>query len=774
MNIIDAGQFGRIDYDTVTTDSRAVHAPARTVFAAIRTGVNDGHRYIPGLIDRGVRTFIVEHVPEGLEDSDASFFVVDSVSDTLRALAAASLDGIAHGVMITGSRGKTKIKELIYTALLAVKPVWRSPRSWNSAIGVPLALLNRPRQAAPASVITEIGIDGPGQAEKYRWLAPSHKIGVLTPMNGEHDEAFGGDHRRKLLEKIELVKDCRTIVYADDDPELNALLVELQHQRPSLRLVPVAPDYHAIANAVIAQMGLDVDTARIPLVETRRSIRTVSYGNTLVRDNFTHDLRTLQDSLDFLRRNSTPAKESVLVLDDLLHAPGCDTAALYRSAIELAKGFGVKKIIAVSPEMRAAGIADDIVEYVEADDAFLNRCQNGEAFRNRLILLFGDPRGVIGAIDSALEQADHDTTLDIDLDALIHNYNLYRRMLPAGTGMVGMVKASAYGTGATEVGKALQSIGAACLAVAVVDEGVELREAGIDMVIMVLNPVTNRYPALFGHRLQPAVFSLDELDRLIAEATAAGVKDYPVHIKLDTGMHRVGFLPEHIDGIVARLSATDRVRIASVFSHLATADCLDMDSYTRGQIECFYSMTAELKEKMGYGFRRHILNTAGMMRFADCGPYEMARLGIGLYGISPYTSDSPLALKPVASLSTHIISLKHWPAGTPIGYGCRGVTERDSIIATIPVGYADGINRHFGRGNASFIVKGTACPTIGNICMDLCMVDVTDAPGVAVGDKVEIFGRENPIERLAEVLDTIPYEILTSVSPRVRRTYYRH
>lgn len=776
MNTIDAEQFGKISYKTITTDSRAVFSPADTVFAAIRTDVNDGHKYIPSLIAMGVSTFIVEEIPAEAQSSDASFYVVASVPDTLRSLAAASLDGIRQGVIITGSRGKTKVKELIYRALLPLTEVYRSPRSWNSAIGVPLALLNRPRRDAPTTIITEIGIDGPGQAANYEWLVPSHKTGILTPMNEEHDEAFGGNHTCKLRQKVELVKNCRVIVYADTDPELNRLLEELHNEHPDIKLVPTPPCYHAIADAALAQMGYCAATTGISIVETRRSIRTVSYDNTLVRDNFSHDLRSLQDSLDFLRRNSTPAKESVLVLDNILHAPSTadKVRKIYCRAVEMAKGFGVKRIISISPEMNALGIDDDAVEHANVDEAFLNRCQNGDVLRNKQILLFGETGGSVEKIDLALEQADHDTTLAIDLDALVHNYNLYRRMLPAGTGMVGMVKASAYGTGAIEVGKTLQSIGAAYLAVAVVDEGVSLREAGIDMDIMVLNPVTNRYPALFGHRLQPAVFSLDELNRLIAEAEAAGVKDYPVHIKLDTGMHRVGFLAEHLDGIARCLADTNRVRIASVFSHLATADCLDKDSYTLHQIEQFYSLTEALREKIGYDFKRHILNTAGMMRFADCGPYEMARLGIGLYGISPYSSANPLPLRPVASLSTRIISLKHWPADTPIGYGCRGITERDSIIATIPVGYADGINRHFGRGHASFVVNGTKCPTIGNICMDLCMIDVTDAPEVAVGDKVEIFGPDKPIEELAQVLDTIPYEILTSVSPRVRRTYYRH
>lgn len=335
-----------------------------------------------------------------------------------------------------------------------------------------------------------------------------------------------------------------------------------------------------------------------------------------------------------------------------------------------------------------------------------------------------------------------------------------------------MVKASAYGMGAEEIGRALQSQGAAYLAVAVVDEAVALRDAGITMPVMVLNPITNRYHTLFSYNLEPAIFSPEELNRMLAEAKTEGVSGFPIHIKIDTGMHRVGFLENQIDYIAEVLQGQENVRVASVFTHLATADCLDMDEYTAGQIEAFQRIAGKLAYRLGYNPKRHYLNTAGMMRFADSGDYDMARLGIGLYGISPYAGPEAAFLKPVAAFRSRIISLKHWPAGTPIGYGCKGRTERDSIIATVPVGYADGVNRHLGNGGAGFVVRGVECPTIGNICMDLCMVDVTDAQGVSVGDSVEIFGSQMPVERLAERLGTIPYEILTSVSPRVRRTYF--
>ncbi len=327
--------------------------------------------------------------------------------------------------------------------------------------------------------------------------------------------------------------------------------------------------------------------------------------------------------------------------------------------------------------------------------------------------------------------------------------------------------------GAVEIGKALQNQGAAYLAVAVVDEGIALRDAGVSMPVMVLNPITNRHRSLFTHRLEPAVFSLGELSTLCSEAAMTGVKSYPIHIKIDTGMHRVGFLEQDIQHLAAEIKKQTQLRVASVFTHLATADCLDMDSYSLGQITAFNRAADSLETLLGYKIKRHYLNTAGMMRFADNGNYDMARLGIGLYGVSPYKTTEASHLQPVAALRTRIISIKHWPDDTPVGYGCKGRTKGDSIIATIPIGYADGINRHLGCGNASFIVNGTSCPTVGNICMDQCMIDVSAAPDPKVGDSVEVFGPSQPVEILAQALDTIPYEILTSVSPRVKRTYLK-
>lgn len=762
----------------LVTDSRSAVYPAQTVFAALKTAVGDGHKYIGELYERGVRTFLVETLPDTPKFPEAVFVVVKSVAESLALLAKERLSGYDGGIVVTGSIGKTKFKELLFSTLAKEFKVRRSPASWNSSIGVPQAVWKMTDGEMPRYIITEAGIDAPSQGDFLRSIiGESHKTGVITPVTDEHDGEFAS-HTDKIREKLKIVEDCNLIIYADTDPELRRELEALGESRGDLRLVAVRQAdeptvYHALVKAFLAATGNErLYDPLIPLVDSRREIQKGIYGNTLISDYFTPDLQSLSAALDFMRRQSGGMNASVLILGPLLTV-GEDVKTVYEKAFRIAADYGITKILCCSDE--CAGLEPDIPEGVEisissfSDSRILDEYHAGNLLRDSRILLFG----MSPQFSEALFGAGHDTVLEVNLDAIIHNYNLYRRKLPAGTGMVGMVKASAYGMGAVEVGRTLQSLGASYLAVAVVDEAIDLRNAGITMPIMVLNPVTNQSAALFAYSIEPAVFSIEELELLIETARREGVTDRPVHIKLDTGMHRVGFTESQLPALVERLRSQDSVRVASVFSHLATADCTDLDDYTRSQLESFYSMTRRIEEGLGYAFKRHILNTAGIMRFADCGPYEMARLGIGLYGVSPLGASENEGLKPVATFKSRIISLKTWPKGTPIGYGCRGITERECVIATIPAGYADGVNRFLGRGNASFTVKGIPCKTIGNICMDLCMIDVTDVPGVSVGDEVEIFGEETPVEVLAERLGTIPYELLTWVSPRVRRIYYR-
>ncbi|MDE6226131.1 MAG: alanine racemase, partial [Muribaculaceae bacterium] len=402
-------------------------------------------------------------------------------------------------------------------------------------------------------------------------------------------------------------------------------------------------------------------------------------------------------------------------------------------------------------------------------------------FSEEAILMKGAPRFGFGRINELLEARKHETVLEVNLDALIRNYNYFRAHLPEETGLVGMVKASGYGAGSYEIAKTLQDCGAAYLAVAVLDEGIELRRKGIRMPIMVMNPKVANYRAMFANRLEPEIYSMEMLKDVVRAAGKNGMEDYPIHLKLDTGMHRMGFIADELEDVATVLKGQKGVKVESVFSHLATADCLDMDDYTELQLKRFDDMTSTLARLLGnehieseerFPFNRHILNTAGILRYGMTKHYDMCRLGIGLYGANTLPEEIERPLSVVSTLRTVIIAVREWEAGETVGYSRKGVLKRKSRIATIPIGYADGMNRHFGNGNITVKVNGQDAPTVGNICMDACMIDVTGID-CKPGDTVEIFGQEAPLRRLADVLGTIPYEVLTSVSPRVKRIYYR-
>lgn len=743
-------------------DSRSLGRPEGVVFCALRSEGADGHRFLGDVYARGVREFIVEEVPEWAQSHpDARFVKVESVFGELECLASERRKAFGGTVIgITGSQGKTVVKEMLYQAMQG--QCWRSPRSWNSRLGVPMSLLEMPLDA-PAAIV-ECGIDRPGDmAAIERIVSPN--IGVITSITDEHSEGFES-RGQKIREKLLLFKNSHTIIYNATDHELDRIVKETY---PDRKLIAVnGADNDEINRKIVEAIVGKPVTHRLVAVKNRLDVHEGVNDCVMVYDGFTHDLRSLESSLDFMRRRSSPQRTATVIMSRLFNGAGD-----YTRLGQMLEAYGVTRLIGIGDEISDSlrfmppSVKSDAVAGV---DEFLENYDINR-FSSETILIFGDPQDGFGRIRAALESPRHDTVFEINLDSIVHNFNYYRSLLKPTTGLVGMVKASAYGTGALEVSRTLQAQGAAYLAVAVIDEGVELRRGGISLPIMVLNPVTTNYKALFTNNLEPSVFSLRELHTLVAEARKAGVKEFKAHIKLDTGMHRVGFVESEIDSLLEALAANPELRVASVFSHLATADCPDQTEYTQMQLDTFERVSSKIKAALPYEVKRHVLNTAGIMTHAAY-QYDMVRLGIGLYGVSPLEADHG-DLRTVATLKSTIISLKHWPAGTTIGYARRGVLTRESVIATVPIGYADGVDRHLSRGNASFIVRGVACPTEGNICMDQCMIDVTDVPGVAIGDEVEIFGTQQRVETLAEILDTIPYELLTSVSPRVKRIYYR-
>lgn len=794
------------------TDSRSLTYPSDTLFFALTTASGDGHRYIRSLYDSGVRNFVVSRLPDDVASmADANFLVAGSPVDALHRLAAhhRGLFG-ADVIAITGSRGKTTVKEWLNQLLLRDYVITRSPRSYNSQIGVPLSLWQIDRETELG--IFEAGISLPGEMSRLkRIINPS--IGIFTNIGPAHSSGFASIEE-KCKEKASLLDGCKCVVYNGDDPLIASSVAPaattiawsrtdpgailyisdicksesgasfVYDYRQTLRgkiSIPMNGD-HDIENAihclaVLLYLGVDAETigwrmAALTPVGTRLEVIDGVNGCLLVHDNYTSDFNSLAPALDFMKRRATADCRLTAIISDLMHERN-QSGSLYDDIAGLLRNAGVTRVIGIGPEMRMhAGSFGGNSSFYASTDEFLAGADVAD-FSNELILIKGAPDFGFTRICEFLEKRRHETVLEINLDAVVDNFNAFRSRIRPETGIACMIKASGYGAGSHELARTLQAQGATYLAVAVHDEGAELRRAGITMPILVLNPTVDNMQTIFADRLEPEIYSLDFLKALIREAKRYGVTDFPVHIKIDSGMHRLGFLKENLPELIGVLKSQTNLVPRSIFSHLCAADDPMEDDYTRLQFEyfdeCCDVLTAAFPDRR---ILRHILNSTGITRFPDH-QLDMVRLGIGLYGIKTIDDGSQDDLRPVSSLHTVIISIKKWPAGTTIGYNRRGVLHRDSVIATVPIGYADGINRHLGNGGTSMLVRGVRCPTVGNICMDACMIDVTDVPGVRTGDRVEIFGDGLPVDEIAETLGTIPYEILTSVSQRVKRVYYR-
>lgn len=794
------------------TDSRSLTYPSETLFFAIQTPTGDGHRYIGRLYERGVRNFVVSTMPSDAEAMpDANFLLVDSTIDALHRLARHHRERFDIPVIaITGSRGKTTVKEWLNQLLQADIVITRSPRSYNSQIGVPLSVWEL--DSSTQLGVFEAGISLPGEmAELKKILQP--QIGIFTNIGPAHSAGFSSIEE-KCREKASLLDGCECIICNGDDRLIDSCIPSAPHTiawsrvNPESELfikdtaktdsgteityvyrqgtpcrfsIPMAGD-HDIENAihclaVMLYLGCDPKTiaermSALTPIGTRLEVIEGVNGCLLVHDSYTSDFNSLLPALDFMRRRQTPDHSSTVIISDLMHG-SADPDRIYPQMADLLVRAGVSRLIAIGPELKRHADCFTIpTTFYDSTDDFLNETTTRD-FCKELILIKGAPGFGFGRICELLEARQHETVLEINLDAVVDNFNAIRSRIRPTTGIACMIKASGYGAGSHELARTLQAQGATYLAVAVHDEGADLRRAGITMPILVLNPSVENFHEIFTNRLEPEIYSLDFLHALIREAERYDIREFPVHIKIDSGMHRLGFLKEDMPEVIRVLRSTDRVVPRSIFSHLCAADDPQEDDYTMKQFAYFDDCCHALTEAFpGRKIIRHILNSTGITRFPEH-QLDMVRLGIGLYGIKTMHDGSQDDLRPVSSLHTVIISIKHWPAGTTIGYNRRGLLKRDSVIATIPVGYADGINRHFGNGHARMIVRGVECPTVGNICMDACMIDITDVPGAKTGDRVEVFGENMPVDTLAETLGTIPYEVLTSISQRVKRIYYR-
>lgn len=808
--LIGAHLYGKTEATVgwLLTDSRSLCFPEQTLFFALRTQRNDGHRYIAELYGRGVRAFVVEQVPDDAQNAfhDAAFLLVTSPLAALQRLAERHREEFDIPVVgITGSNGKTWVKEWLHQLLVQSRKVTRSPKSYNSQIGVPLSvwLLAEHTQVA----LFEAGISQPGEMHTlHDIIQPT--IGVLTSLGTAHQENFRS-MEEKCMEKLQLFHDTKALIYPSDNDVVSRCVRRMDYQGERIgwsRVSDQAPfyvtihgnrvDYRfkgvegsytlpyideaSIENSVTCAatalyLGLTPDEvaermAALEPIAMRLEVKNGQHGLTLINDTYNSDVNSLHIALDFMnRRPDHQGKNKTLILSDIRQT-GIASDELYGTVANLLKKRGVARLIGIGPEISAsAGLFEGITrQFFDTTEAFLDS-DTFRSLRDEVVLLKGARSFGFERIVELLEQKVHETILEVDLNAVVANLNHYRAMMKPGTKMVCMIKADAYGAGAVEIAKTLQDQRVDYLAVAVADEGVELRKAGITQNIIVMNPEMSSFKTIFDYDLEPEVYSFRLLEALIRASRQQGITQWPVHIKLDTGMHRLGFDPmRDIDTLVDRLQHQSAVMPRSVFSHLVGSDSDDFDAFSQQQFRLFDEASRRLQSAFPHKILRHIDNSAGIDHFPDY-QMDMCRLGIGLYGVDPRTND---ILSVVSTLKTTILQIRDVKAGDSVGYSRRTVLQRDSRIAAIPIGYADGLDRHLGNRHGCCWVNGHQAPYVGNICMDVALVDVTGIP-CQEGDSVEIFGRHLPVTAISQLLDTIPYEVLTGVSNRVKRVYYQ-
>ena len=815
--LIGARRIGTADarIGWLLTDSRSLCFPEETLFFALKSQRNDGHRYIGDLYRRGVRNFVVDHLPDHPE-ADANYLKVPSPLAALQRLAERHRDEFNVPVVgITGSNGKTMVKEWLYQLLLPSQKIVRSPRSYNSQIGVPLSvwLLNEQTEIG----IFEAGISQPGEMMALRDIIQP-TIGVLTSLGTAHQENFRS-MEEKCLEKLELMHDTEAMVYCSDNDTVSRCIRRMQYkgekiswsqcdEQAALFVVGVRSqesevrsqvteityvwqgvesryeipfiDEASIENsitcaAVALYLGVTPEqlAERMPKLEPvamRLEVKEGQRGCILINDSYNSDINSLDIALDFMnRREAGKSLKKTLILSDMFQT-GTSAENLYAQVSDLAVKRGIEKFIGIGPELTAQ--ADKIRI---ADKRFFSDVQHflsSEAFgmlRDELILLKGARPFGFDQITEQLEQKVHETILEVNLNAVVENLNYYRSFLKPETKMVCMIKADGYGAGAVEIAKTLQDHRVDYLAVAVADEGVTLRKAGITANIMIMNPEMTAFKTMFDYDLEPEVYSFRLMDALIRAARKEGITGWPVHIKLDTGMHRLGFDPVNdIDEVIDRLKHQQAIIPRSVFSHFVGSDSDGFDDFSARQFALFDEGSRKLQAAFTHKIIRHIDNSAGIEHFPER-QMDMCRLGLGLYGVDP--RDNRI-LHTVSTLKTTILQLRHVSAGETVGYSRKGRIERDSVIAAIPIGYADGLNRHLGNRHGYCLVNGQKAEYVGNICMDVAMIDVTGID-CHEGDKVEIFGEHLPVTVLSDALDTIPYEMLTGISNRVKRVYFQ-
>ena len=792
-----------VEITEYSIDSRSVVTPEHTLFFALTGNNHNGHDYIRTLYTDGVRAFVISEFREEFNQlTGANFIVVENVLTALQQLAAHHRQHTqAEVIGITGSNGKTVVKEWLYQLLANDHAVYRSPRSYNSQVGVPLSLLGIDPKTEIA--IIEAGISQKGEMQHLQQMIQP-TIGIFTHLGDAHGENFAS-REEKLAEKAQLFTSCQWVIgqtgealeyiktrvpsttsfllWGEDpkaDIHVKTMNIALGHREVQVTFgnkhfildipFPDIASYENCMNAVsillLKQYSPDVITSRVQqlsAIAMRMEIKDGINNCTLVNDYYNSDPSSFQLALNILATQDA-SKERVVILSDFMDT-GKAGDDLYPSIAETLRPANISLFIGIGKhlsEHRHDFSANS--RFYEDTEHFL-RQEERDNFNNQIILIKGARAFQFEYIAGFLQKQSHSTILEVDLDAMVHNLNHFRSLTDAHIAV--MVKAFSYGSGSREIASLLQYHRVDYLMVAFADEGIELRAAGITIPIAVMNPEREAFDNMIMFNLEPEIYALDILEDFNRALNKHGIKRFPVHIKLNTGMNRSGFDEQDLPQLLEFFQTERSVYIRSMFSHLAGSDETVHDEFTLGQIHLFERMTERIQAQFNYKIWRHILNSAGIERFPQY-HFDMVRLGIGLHGISATHAN----LQPVSSFKTYISSIRNVPTDQSIGYGRKSYTTRPSRIAVIPVGYADGLNRHLSNRVGNVFIKGKRVPIIGNICMDTCMIDVTDT-NATIGDEVEIFGKHILVTELSEQLGTIPYEILTGISHRVKRVYYK-
>lgn len=803
-------------------DSRKVFFPASVLFIALKGPRRDGHSFIPELYKKGVRNFIVSEAVSSHDYPEANMLLVPDTLVALQQLTAFHRKQFSIPVIgITGSNGKTIVKEWLYQLLHENYNIIRSPKSYNSQIGVPVSVWEMKKQHTLG--IFEAGISQPGEMEKLSDIIQP-TIGILTNIGEAHNEGFESPDQ-KAEEKIKLFSSAGLVVYCCDDWLADKAIV-MKHesvfhktgkypfrlfswgkmQKADLQILKINKlaegteiialyknaetairipftDEASVQNAIscwciLLHLGISdaVIAKRMKLlqpVNMRLELKRGINHCLIINDSYSADLSSLHIALNFLKNKSGASKKTVILSD--FFQTGMNEEELYGKIATELSHYKIDRVIGIGLNIsnylkpfNASGNPLQTEFYTSTED-FISSLRFSD-FRDEAILVKGARVFHFEKIIQLLEQKAHQTELELNLNALAHNLQQYQQMLKPSTKLMAMVKAFAYGSGGAEIGNTLQFHKVDYLGVAYADEGVELRKAGVSLPMMVMNTEKETFEALVSHQLEPVIFSFTILKELDTFFKKEGIKNYPVHLEIETGMNRLGFPVSEIKNLCAAINRTSSFRVQTVFSHLAASEDSSLDDFSNQQFILFSKACEELQEGLRYSFLRHIANSAAILRHPQM-QMDMVRLGIGLYGVDTAASGK-LDLQPVATLKSTIAQIRKLRTGDTVGYNRKGKVEKDSLIATISIGYADGFSRRLGNGAGKVFIKGRLAPVVGTVCMDMIMADVTEIEDVKEGDEVIIFGKELPIQDLAAWAGTIPYEIMTGISQRVKRVYY--